>query len=196
MAEIRRGAMLTVAARHWWVLVLQGVLGILFGIIAIVAPGIALISLAYVFAAWAIIAGGAFVAEGYRVAEHRGRSWPFAVIGVLGIVAGILAALLPGTTILTLVLLLGAWFVTQGVMEIYTAYRIRREISNEWVLAAIGGLRVVAGLIILAMPVVGIILTVTLLAVWAILGGLAALSLGWRLRRLASKLPSPGMAGA
>jgi uncharacterized membrane protein HdeD (DUF308 family) len=176
--------MLTAAARHWWVFVLQGVLGIIFGIIAIVQPNIALVSLAYVFAAWAIISGVAYIAEGFRVAEQRGTSWPFAVIGVLGIAAGVIAAVSPGITILTLVLLLGAWFVTQGVLEIYSAYRIRAEIDNEWILAAIGVLRVLAGIIILLMPQVGVVLTVALLAVWAIFGGVAAIFLGVRLRRL------------
>ena len=188
--------MLTVAARHWWVLVVQGVLGIAFAVIAILVPGIALLTLAYVFAAWALISGISALAEGFRVAEGRGRSWPFAVMGVLGIVAGILAALIPGITILGLIVILGAWLVTSGVMEVYAAWQIRREVTGEWLLGLIGALRIIVGLIVLAMPLVGAILTVTLLAVWAFLGGIAALSLGWRLRRLASKLPSHGMAGA
>lgn len=175
---------LAVAARQWWVLVLQGILGVVFAILAILFPGIALTTLAFVFAAWAIVTGVAHIVEGWRVAEHRGRSWPFAVMGVLGIVAGVLAALVPGITILGLILLLGWWLVLQGVMEVYTAWRIRQEVTGEWLLALIGVLRTIAGVVILVMPIVGAILTVTLMAVWAFLGGLAALSLGWRLRRL------------
>ncbi|MEA2549691.1 MAG: hypothetical protein QOE42_2289 [Chloroflexota bacterium] len=178
--------MLAVAARLWWVLVLQGILGIAFGILALVFPGLALATLALVFAAWAIISGLSHLGEGMRVAEARGRSWPFAVIGVLSIVAGIIAALVPGITILGLVLLLGAWLVTQGVMEIYTAWRIRREVSGEWIIALGGIVRTVIGVIVLAMPVIGLILTATLLAVYAIVAGFTALTLGWRLRSLRS----------
>jgi uncharacterized membrane protein HdeD (DUF308 family) len=176
---------LAVAARQWWVLMLQGILGIAFGILALLFPGIALTTLAFVFAAWAIVTGVGHIVEGWRVAEHRGRSWPFAVMGALGIVAGVLAALVPGITILGLILLLGWWLVLQGVMEIYTAWRIRKEVTGEWILALIGVLRTIAGVVVLVMPIVGAILTVTLMAVWAFVGGLAALSLGWRLRRLA-----------
>jgi uncharacterized membrane protein HdeD (DUF308 family) len=176
---------LAAAARQWWVLVVQGILGILFGILAILFPGIALTTLAFVFAIWAIVTGFGHLAEGWRIAEHRGRSWPFAVMGVLGIVAGVLAALIPGITILGLILLLGAWLVTSGIMEVYTAWRIRDEVTGEWILALIGVLRTIVGLIVLAMPIVGALLTVTLMAVWAILAGIAALSLGLRLRRLA-----------
>jgi uncharacterized membrane protein HdeD (DUF308 family) len=40
--------------------------------------------------------------------------------------------------------------------------------------------------IVLAMPVIGLILTATLLAVYAIVAGFTALTLGWRLRSLRS----------
>lgn len=175
--------MLAVAARQWWVLVVQGILGILFGILAIAFPGLTLVTLAYLFAAWALIAGFSQVAEGFRVAEARGRSWPFALMGAISIVAGILAALIPQITILGLVLLLGSWLVIQGAMEVYTAWRIRREVTGEWILALAGLARLVVGAIVLFMPVVGAILTVTLVAVWSIIGGITALALGLRLRQ-------------
>jgi uncharacterized membrane protein HdeD (DUF308 family) len=176
--------MLHAAARYWWVLVLQGVLGILFGILAIMFPDIALTTLVYIFAAWALIAGVSQVAEGFRVAEARGRSWPFAVSGVISIIAGIVAVIVPGITILGLILVLGYWLVIQGIMEIYAAWRIRKEVTNEWILAVAGAARAVVGVIILAMPFFGAILTVSFLAVSAIFAGLAALSVGWRLRGL------------
>jgi uncharacterized membrane protein HdeD (DUF308 family) len=68
--------MLAAAARLWWVLVLQGILGIAFGVLAILFPGLALVTLAYIFAIWAIVSGLSHLGEGMRVAEARGRSWP------------------------------------------------------------------------------------------------------------------------
>ena len=178
--------MLAAASRLWWVLVLQGVLGIAFGILAIIFPGLALVTLAYIFAIWAIVSGLSHLGEGMRVAEARGRSWPFAVIGVISLLAGVLALIVPGITVFGLVLLLGAWLVTQGAMEVYTAYRIRREVTGEWILALVGVVRTLIGLVILALPIVGALLTATLLAVYAIVAGVTALTLGWRLRGLRS----------
>jgi uncharacterized membrane protein HdeD (DUF308 family) len=178
--------MLAAAARLWWVLVLQGILGIAFGILAILFPGLALVTLAYIFAIWAIVSGLSHLGEGMRVAEARGRSWPFAVIGVISLLAGVLAVIVPGITVFGLVLLLGAWLVTQGAMEVYTAYRIRREITGEWILALVGIVRTLIGLVILALPVIGALLTATLLAIYAIVAGVTALTLGWRLRGLRS----------
>ena len=175
--------MLAVAARQWWVLVLQGILGIVFGAVAIAVPDIALVTLAYLFAIWAIVAGLTQIGVGWRIAEHRGRAWPFAVTGVISVIAGLLAAFIPGPTVLFLILLLGWWLVFQGVMEIYSAWRIRREVSGEWLFALGGIARVAVGLIVLAMPVVGAILTVALIATFSIIGGITALLVGLRLRR-------------
>jgi uncharacterized membrane protein HdeD (DUF308 family) len=188
--------MLAVAARQWWVLILQGVLGILFGVLAILFPDIALVTLVYLFAAWAIIAGVFQLAVGWRVAESRGRSWPFAIMGVVSIVAGLIAAFLPGPTILVLVLLLGSWILVQGVIEVYTAWRIRDEVTGEWILALIGVARIIVGAIILYMPIVGAVLTVALVAATAILGGIAVLLLGLRLRGLHERLAGGGQSTA
>jgi uncharacterized membrane protein HdeD (DUF308 family) len=186
--------MLAVAARQWWVLLLQGVLGIAVGVLAILSPGLALATIALLFGAWAIVSGVSQLAAGWRVAEARGRSWPFLLSGAVSVVAGVLAVVYPGITILYLILLLGAWILVSGAMEVYTAWKIRDEISDEWILALIGVLRIAAGVIILAMPIIGAILTAALFATWAILSGIGALVLGWRLRQFSGRTTAPGMA--
>ena len=188
--------MLAIAARQSWVLLLQGVLGIVVGVLAIIYPDLALATIALLFAAWAIVSGVSQLAAGWRVAEHRGRSWPFLIAGAASLIAGILALVAPGITILYLILLLGAWILISGLMEVYTAWRIRAEITNEWVLALIGALRVLAGIIILAQPYIGAVLTAALFATWAILSGIAALALGWRLRQFANSGPASAMGAA
>lgn len=186
--------MLAVAARQWWVFVLQGVLGIAVGILAILYPDLALATIALLFAAWAVISGVSQLAAGWRVAEMRGRSWPFLVAGVVSVIAGVLAVLFPDITILYLILLLGAWMLISGAMEVYTAWKIRDEVTGEWILALLGVLRIGVGVIILAMPVVGAILTAALFAAWAILSGIGALVLGFRLRQFGGRVAAPGTA--
>src|SRR5262245_49800537 len=191
---MEEGPMLAVAARQWWVLVLQGVLGVIVGILAIVYPDLALGTVALLFAFWAIVSGVSQLTAGWRVAEARGRSWPFLVSGAAAVIAGVLALIFPAPAILYLVLLLGAWFLVSGAMEVYSAWQIRNEITNEWVLALIGILRLAAGVIVLAMPIIGAILTAALFATWAILGGIAALAMGWRLRQFSGRMSAMGAA--
>ena len=179
--------MLAVAARQWWVFVLQGILGIAVGILAIVYPELALATLALLFAAWAVLSGLSQLGAGWRVAEARGRSWPFLVAGAVSVIAGVLAVLNPGITVLYLILLLGGWMLVSGAMEVYTAWRIRDEVTGEWILALAGALRIAVGVIILAMPVVGAILTAALFATWSVSSGIAALLLGLRLRQVGGR---------
>ena len=63
------------------------------------------------------------------------------------------------------------------------AWQIRNQVTGEWILALAGAIRFIVGLIILAMPIVGAILSAAVFALWAILSGAAALFLGWRLRQ-------------
>jgi uncharacterized membrane protein HdeD (DUF308 family) len=186
--------MLAIAARQWWVLILQGVLGIVVGVLAILSPDLALGTIALLFGFWAIVSGVSQLAAGWRVAEARGRSWPFLLSGAVSVIAGVLAVVYPGITILYLILLLGAWILVSGAMEIFTAWKIRDEVSGEWILALAGLLRVAIGAIILAMPIIGAILTAALFATWAILSGIAALFLGFRLRQFGGRATAPGMA--
>ncbi|MHB8961206.1 MAG: HdeD family acid-resistance protein [Candidatus Limnocylindrales bacterium] len=176
--------MLAAASRQWWVLVVEGVLGVVFGALALLLPGLTLVTLAYLFAAWAVISGVVAIVEGMRVAEERGRSWPFAITGAVSIVAGVLAALLPGPTISALMILLGAWLVVGGVAHYLAAYRIREQVDDEWLIALVGAIRVVAGLVILLFPMVGALLTVAYISWSAIVAGVIAIAMGLRLRRL------------
>lgn len=186
--------MLAIAARQSWVLILQGVLGIIVGVVAIIYPDLALATVALLFAAWAVVSGASQLVAGWRVAEARGRSWPFLLSGAVSVIAGVLAVLYTGITILYLILLLGAWILISGAMEVYTAWKIRDEITGEWILALAGVLRIAVGVIILAMPIIGAILAAALFATWAILSGVAALFLGFRLRQFSGRAGAPGMA--
>ena len=71
---------------------------------------------------------------------------------------------------------------------IAAAWRIRSEVTGEWILALAGIARIVVGAIVLFMPVIGAVLTVAIVATWAILGGITALALGFRLRQLDQRI--------
>ena len=114
----------------------------------------------------------------------------------MSLVAGIIAAIVPGITILGIALVLGYWLVIQGAMEVYAAWRIRREVTGEWILALFGIARIVVGVIVLAMPIIGAILTVALVATWSIIAGIAALLLGFRLRQFAAGRAGPNRTAA
>jgi len=77
----------------------------------------------------------------------------------------------------------GSSLLTLGVIEGYTAWRIRREVTGEWILGLAGAARIIGGAIVFFMPIVGAVLTMALVATWSIIGGITALVLGYRQRQ-------------
>jgi uncharacterized membrane protein HdeD (DUF308 family) len=176
--------MLAASIRQWWAFVLQGILGIVFGVLVLLFPDAALVTIVALFAAWAVISGIGALAQGLREAQHRGNSWPYFLIGVVAIAAGVLAVLVPASTVIALIAFLGAWQLVTGLTEIYVAYRIRREIDNEWLIAASGVLRAILGLAFLLMPGLGVVVSLIVIAANAFAFGILAIVTGLRLRTL------------
>ena len=81
------------SARNWWAFAIRGVLGILFGIVAFALPGVTMLSLVIVFAAYAITDGVFAIVAAVRAANHHERWTLFLLEGVIGIAAGVLAFL-------------------------------------------------------------------------------------------------------
>jgi len=163
-------------------LALRGVLALLFGVLALVWPGVTVLALALLFAAYAVVDGVGMVVSGLS-RGGRGRRWSYVLAGVVGIVVGVLAALWPAVTALALVLLAGVWAIVTGVLEIVAAVWLRRELTGEWVLALLGALSVVAGVLILLRPDVGALALATVLGVYALLAGVVLLVAAWRVRK-------------
>ena len=172
-----------VQARMWWTFILRGLLAIIFGIVAFLAPGIALGTLVILFAIWMLIDGaGALV----NTMQARGKgNWWFGLIeGIAGIVAGVVALWWPGITALVLLLLIGSWAIVTGVIEVWAAIRLRALIQGELFLALSGILSVVFGLYVIIFPGAGIFTVLWLIGFFGILYGLTLIILGWRLRRI------------
>src|SRR3954454_6596584 len=111
-------------------LALRGVLAVLFGVLALVWPGVTVLALALLFAAYAVVDGVGMAVSGLS-RGGRGRRWSYVLAGVVGIVAGLLAALWPAVTALALVLLAGVWAIITGVLAIFAGVRWPGELSGE-----------------------------------------------------------------
>ncbi|HLY13131.1 MAG TPA: HdeD family acid-resistance protein [Candidatus Limnocylindrales bacterium] len=175
--------MLSVLARNWWLVEIRGVAAIAFGVLAFVWPGLTLLVLVTLFAAYMLIDGVALLVS-LRRAEPAttGHRLTVAVMGILGVAVGIATIFWPGITALALLYLVAFWAITLGLTQVIAAIRLRREISGElWFV--IGGLLTIAfGVLILAFPGTGLLSLIWLVGIWAIVFGITNLVLAWRLR--------------
>ena len=169
-------------ARWWWTFILRGVLAILFGVLAFFAPTYGIAILVGLFAAWAIIDGVGNLIAGIRT-RVQDRSWWLEVLeGLVSVAAGVIAVLLPAAAAQVLVLIIAAWAIITGVIEIVMAIRLRRVIDNEVWMALAGVASILFGVILLLFPAAGALSLVWLIGSFAIAFGGFLIVLGWRLR--------------
>jgi uncharacterized membrane protein HdeD (DUF308 family) len=180
------------ARTAWWMLLVRAVLTLVFGIVALASPGIALLVLVYVFASYALLEGVAAISFGIRARGTPHRGWSVAQ-GVISVLAGLVTLIWPGQTALTLLFLVAFWAIVLGVAEVGEAFAARRrgEGSWGWTLAA-GVLNVVVGVVLLVRPGSGILTLLWLIGAFAVAAGIAGI--GWAFRTRAATGPADPVA--
>jgi uncharacterized membrane protein HdeD (DUF308 family) len=177
--------MLNLLAKNWWLVEIRGVAAIAFGVLAFLWPGITLLVLVTLFAAYMLIDGVALLVS-LRRAEPAtaGHRLAVGLMGILGVAVGIATIFWPGITALALLYLVAFWAITLGLTQVIAAIRLRREISGELWFVIGGLLTVVFGVFILVFPGTGLLSLVWIVGAWAIVFGITNLVLAWRLRGL------------
>jgi uncharacterized membrane protein HdeD (DUF308 family) len=163
--------------QKWWVLLLRGIFAILFALIAFAWPGVTLLILTTLFAVYAFLDGIFAVAAGIHF-----RWTMLVVLGIIGIIAGLLAFFFPGVTALTLVFIIAAWAIIRGAAEIAAAVQLRKVIPNEWSLILGGVLSVLFGVLLFAWPAVGVLTVIWIIGIYALLAGILLIMAGFRVK--------------
>ena len=180
--------MLVVFTGSWWVLVLRGIAGILFGLLAFMWPHITLAVLIILFGAYALVDGVFAIVAGIRSHGENKRWWWLLIEGVLSVAAGLFAFLVPAMTALILLILIAAWAVATGIFEIAAAIQLRKYITGEWMLVLSGILSVLFGLLLLFNPTGGVLAVVWIIGAYSVVFGVLLLILGVKLRGLERSL--------
>ncbi|PXW29544.1 HdeD family acid-resistance protein [Paraburkholderia caballeronis] len=174
---------------HWGWLIARGLAAIVFGILAFAMPGITVVTLALVWGAYAIV-DGAFALM-YGVRGKGSRRWTYILIGVIGVLAGLVAFFWPNETALILVLIIGFWMLGTGIFEIVYAIQYRRAIAHPWAVGISGLLSALVGLFIVVFPGAGALSLIWVIAAYAIIYGILMIVAAFQLRRWRNAHPTP-----
>ncbi len=167
----------------WWVVALRGLLGIAFGLLALVYPGVTLVSLVLVFGAYAFVDGVFAIGSAFG---HGGREAVWYVLdGILGIAAGIVTFLYPNITAQALVYLVGLWAILTGIFEVVAGFEL--PLARDWLLALAGAASIIFGVLVFFNPGSGALAIVWLIGAYALVFGATLLAFGIRLRGLGAK---------
>ncbi len=114
--------------RRWWLFLLQGLAGIIVGIMAFVWPGItALVLLLYIIAAWAIVTGIFEVVAAVQLRKEIEGEWLLGLSGIASVVFGALLAGFPGAGALAVLWIIGAYSILFGTLLLILAFRLRQR---------------------------------------------------------------------
>jgi uncharacterized membrane protein HdeD (DUF308 family) len=171
-------------AKNWWLLLLRGIASVVFGALAFVWPGLTLVALILLWGAYAIVDGGIalWAAISGRATEMAPRWW-LAIVGIVGLLAGLVAFASPGLTALVLLMFIAGWAIVIGVMEIWGAIQLRKEIEGEWWLILSGLLSIAFGALLFARPGSGALALVWVIGAFAILHGCTLIALAFRVKQ-------------
>jgi uncharacterized membrane protein HdeD (DUF308 family) len=175
-------------AQNWWAFAIRGVIGIIFGLIAIFQPGVTMLSLVLAFSAYAFVDGVFAIIASVRAARQH-EKWGLLVLeGIVSIIAAIIAFLWPGITVLSFVLLVGTWAVLSGGLMLSAALRLDSDHGRWWL--ALGGLAsVIYGALLIFAPFAGALVLTWWLGAYAIVFGFALIAVAIKLRARRSEQP-------
>jgi uncharacterized membrane protein HdeD (DUF308 family) len=117
--------------RHWWVLLLSGIISVVFGIAALYYyPGLSL-AFAVIWTAWWLILGG-ILGISLAVQERRADApWGWTMtLGILSVVAAVVAFASPPATLAALMALIATFAIIAGVLLLVGAYRMRTAVDD------------------------------------------------------------------
>ena len=113
------------APGHHWPLLVEGIVGIVAGIVTFMWPGITAMVLLYLIAFWAILTGVLEIVAGIRLREVIANEMLLILMGVISTLFGILIIIFPGAGALAIIIWIGAYAVVFGIILIVLAFRLR-----------------------------------------------------------------------
>jgi uncharacterized membrane protein HdeD (DUF308 family) len=173
--------LIAVLAKNWWAVAIRGIVGILFGLIALFLPGATMLSLVLIFAAYVIVDGVFGIIAAVRAAGEHER-WGLLVFeGVVDIAAGVIAIIWPNITVVLFVVLVAIWALLTGGLMLWAAFSLDIESGRGWLVFG-GIVSLVYGVLLIGAPMIGALVLTWWLGAYALVFGIALLITAFKLK--------------
>jgi uncharacterized membrane protein HdeD (DUF308 family) len=181
--------------QNWWLFTLRGVLGIIFGILALIFPGPTIVSLVLLFSAYMLVDGIFGIISAVRAIRRKEDRWGLLIFeGLLDIATGAVAFLWPGLTVVAFIWLIAAWAIVSGGLMTAAGFRLNIEHGRWWLV--LGGLLSLAyGVLLIITPLIGAVVFTWWLGAYALVFGVALVIFSLKLRSRQHERVSPTAVG-
>lgn len=174
--------------RHWWLFVVLGLVCLITGILAMVWPGITLLTLGILLGIYLMVSAILEIIDAI-VGEPGGRALS-AILGIVSLIAGLICIRRPGESLLAIVIVVGVYLIAEGVIRIVRAFT--GDGPRLWPVL-LGVLDGVAGIVIMAWPEIGLVTLAVFFAVTMVVRGAFAIVVGFKLRSAARDEEPPAV---
>lgn len=166
-----------------WLVIAMGTISIVAGVLAIAYPELTLLALAIFTGVNLILLSLLSLVDAFGSDVDGGSRTLAAILGVLGLIAGLVVLRRPGETLLVLILAIGIWLVVSGAVQLFRALA---EAENRALRLVVAGGEIVLGGLLLVLPDLSLRTVAVLAGISFILRGALAVYAGWQLRRAGS----------
>ncbi len=159
------------ASQYWWLMLIWGILVALFGLCAIFWPHLTLLTLIFLFGAFALVNGVLGIVMAIQ-ARHELSSWGATLAaGIISLLIGLAVMFWPHATAIVVLYLIAAWALVTGVLQLAEAVSgVGRH--SPWFLAIAGVASLLLGIILFASsPLVALLTLVWLIGIYALIYG-------------------------
>jgi uncharacterized membrane protein HdeD (DUF308 family) len=187
----------------WWLYILQGLVTIIFGVVALFAPAMTLYALIITVAVYAIVIGLVELVHGFS-SIGKTQSWWFSLLlGFLIVGLGVYLIRHPDLNLGLFIVFVGTFLLIRGVFDIIAAAFFSGKSDNRWLLAISGALGIIAGIYVWSNPVAGGLAFVWILGLYALITGSMTISYALHIKgmfddlkdRVEGAMTKPGHSG-
>jgi uncharacterized membrane protein HdeD (DUF308 family) len=193
--KARCDALSEVLADTWWAVGLRGILGILFGLICLLTPGVAVEVFVILFSAYMLVDGMFAIVSGIKSARN-GERWGLLILeGIVDLAAGVVAFLWPAITLVALIWIIAVWAVVSGVLMLSAAFTLNIDHGRWWL--ALGGIAsVIFGILLVIEPLIGAVVLTLWIGAYALVFGVFLLVVAFHLHSRKEERDRRAPAGA
>jgi uncharacterized membrane protein HdeD (DUF308 family) len=193
--KARCDALSEVLADSWWAVGLRGILGILFGLICLLTPGVAVEVFVILFSAYMLVDGVFAIVSGIKAARN-GERWGLLILeGIVDLAAGVVAFLWPAITLVALIWIIAVWAVVSGVLMLSAAFTLNIDHGRWWL--ALGGIAsIIFGILLVIEPLIGAVVLTLWIGAYALVFGVFLLVVAFQLHSRKEERDRRAPAGA
>lgn len=169
-------------AKHWWAILIRGIVAVIFAILLVTATGFTLEILIILLGVYLLLDGLLAVIASFVAASNHKSWWLLLFEGLITLAAGIFVFASPSLTLVILVYLVAAWAIITGLLEFVASLIATWAIPGKVFLGVTGVLSVILGIIIFLYPVISLVTMVWLVAIYGFVVGLSLIIFSFKLK--------------